>query len=130
MSEPIKPLIPIRSVTIDTPEEVVEKQEEESLFPSTEGMSTRKQVAKRLGISTATLMRWERKGDIPEPIRTLSACYYTEEMVEKVKEVIKQKLSQPRTLERKAGILSSTKQSKRLERLVAGHISSLTTKKS
>jgi MerR HTH family regulatory protein len=64
-------------------------------IPDATRLLPRKHVALLLGVAAATLKRWERQGYIPMPIRTLSRCLYSEEMIAEVKDLIRKKLDQP-----------------------------------
>lgn len=59
---------------------------------STEPTYNRRQVAKMLGVSQTSILRWEKKGKIPQPVRLAhnGQCLYTDENVRIIREYMAQ----------------------------------------
>lgn len=94
----------------------------------------RKQVASMLGISCNTISRWERKGKVPQPRRTIhnNQCLYTEENIQAIKEYKEREYIPPTDIMSQTGaaalprvIKRTPKSNKRMERVVAGRVGSL-----
>lgn len=86
---------------------------------TTKKVYTRSEVAKLLGVSASTLVRWEKKGVIPPPSRIThnNQCVYTEEMIEIGKKYKEASYLPPiSTVPGSPGVLPRTVKSARIDR--------------
>jgi DNA-binding XRE family transcriptional regulator len=94
---------------------------------------TRSQAARIIGVSSTTLMRWERRGHIPQPMRVArnNECVYTGENIEAARKYMAleyhpEQVHTPAEPGTPATLASTVKKSvkvnKRLERVVATKI--------
>lgn len=95
---------------------------------------TRKEVADMLGISRGTISKWEKKGKVPAPRRTVhnNQCLYTRENIEAIKEYKDREYIPQFNLTPKDSaaaipkVMKSTfKQNRRAERAILGRIGKL-----
>jgi predicted DNA-binding transcriptional regulator AlpA len=87
----------INSLESNPPERTLKA--EATGIPDATRLLPRKHVALLLGVSAATLKRWEREGYLPKPIRTLSRCLYSHAMIKEVRALIEKKLQHASAVE-------------------------------